>query len=116
MRPMTANERIAMVCHEANRMYCWTIGDDSQLPWNDAPAWQRTSAINGVAFSLANPDAPPSASHDSWMAEKRDAGWKYGPVKDADKKEHPCFLPFAELPVEQQLKDKLFRAIVKALT
>jgi len=43
-------------------------------------------------------------------------GWKYGAVKDADKKEHPCFVPYEELPKEQQAKDHLFKATVSALS
>lgn len=108
-------ESIAIVCHEANRAYCQTIGDSSQRPWNEAPAWQRTSAIKGVAFTVANPAVPPSGSHDSWLKEKSDTGWKYGPVKDESKKEHPCFVPYEELPIEQRRKDALFRAVVRAL-
>lgn len=106
---------IARVCHEANRAYCATIGDLSQLPWDDAPQWQRESAIAGVEFSVAHPDAPPSASHESWLAEKERTGWRYGPVKDAEKKEHPCFVPYDELPLDQRRKDALFVAIVRAL-
>lgn len=106
---------IAKVCHEANRAYCQSIGDDSQKSWEDAPEWQRTSAEKGVEFNIANPTAPPSASHDSWLKEKADTGWKYGPVKDESKKEHPCFVPYAELPIEQRRKDALFKAIVAAL-
>lgn len=108
-------EMIAKACHEANRAYCLAIGDDSQPAWEDAPEWQRTSAINGVMFHAANPDAGPSASHDAWLAEKRATGWKFGPVKDADKKEHPCFRPYDELPAEQRTKDYLFKAICHAL-
>ena len=91
------------------------MGDNSQLAWEDSPDWQRDSALNGVSFNLTNPDAPASASHDSWLEEKRLAGWKFGPVKDADKKEHPCFVPYEELPKEQQAKDHLFKAVVAAL-
>lgn len=109
-------EGIARVCHEANRAYCLTIGDDSQPAWEDAPEWQRDSAINGVGFHLYNPGAGAAASHESWLAEKAAAGWSYGPVKDAEKKEHPCFVPYDELPVEQRRKDFLFGAIVGALT
>ena len=98
-------ENIAKVCHEVNRAYCAAIGDLSQLPWDEAPQWQRESAVKGVAFIIENPAAKPSASHDSWLAEKASAGWKFGPVKDADKKEHPCFVPYDELPVEQKAKD-----------
>ena len=49
------------------------------------------------------------------LFEEQLEGWKYGPVKDAQKKEHPCFLPYAELPPEQKAKDYLFRAVVHAL-
>lgn len=103
---------VAKICHEANKAYCETLGDNSQLPWDDAPAWQRDSAIKGVDFNLLNPNAPASASHESWLKVKEADGWKYGPVKDADKKEHPCFVPYDELPKSQQAKDHLFKSIV----
>jgi hypothetical protein len=106
---------IAQVCHEANRAYCVAIGDNSQLPWAEAPEWQRTSAIKGVEFRLANPSAPPSSMHDSWLAEKEREGWVYGAVKDPVAKTHPCIVPYAELPEEQRKKDSLFAAIVDAL-
>jgi len=106
---------IARVCHEANRALCAGLGDFSQPAWEDAPEWQVQSAKTGVEFNLANPDAPASASHDSWLAEKERDGWKFGPVKDAEKKEHPCFVPYEDLPKEQQAKDHLFKAIVAAL-
>lgn len=108
-------EQIAMVCHETNRAYCAAMGDTTQLPWDQAPEWQRTSAINGVAFHRDNPDAKPSDSHESWLREKTTAGWKYGPVKDAAKKEHPCCVPYDQLPVEQQIKDALFIAVIRAI-
>jgi hypothetical protein len=68
-----------------------------------------------VAFQLENPQAPASASHDSWLAAKAADGWKYAPMKDVAKKEHPCFVPYGELPIEQRRKDYLFKAIVAAL-
>jgi hypothetical protein len=108
-------EATAAVCHDVNRAYCASQGDHSQPTWEDAPEWQRASAINGVKFTLENPDAPPSASHDSWLAEKRAAGWTYGPIKDPDAKQHPCFVPYNELPPEQKAKDYLFQAVVRSL-
>lgn len=106
---------IARVAHNVNAAYCAAIGDDSQAPWEKAPKWQRLSAVNGVKFHLANPDAGPAASHESWLAEKERDGWKHGPVKDPEKKEHPCFVPYDQLPAEQRAKDYLFTAIVHAL-
>lgn len=111
-------EQVARVCHEANRAYCESIGDRSQPSWDQAPEWQRKSAIKGVEFHIAHVSAghkpSPSTSHESWLAEKYRDGWKYGPVKDPVKKEHPCFLPYEQLPVEQRLKDYIFAAIVEA--
>ena len=105
---------IARVCHEANRAYCQAIGDNSQLAWKDAPEWQRKSAMTGVLFIIDNPEAGPAHSHESWLKEKEADGWKWGPVKDAEKKEHPCFVHYEQLPVEQKAKDYIFRAIVRA--
>lgn len=102
---------IARICHEANRAYCFSIGDTSQLPWPDAPEWQKDSAFKGVEFHLSG-ERTPEESHESWLAEKKAQGWKYGPMKNVDAKEHPCFLPYSELPEAQQVKDKLFSAIV----
>lgn len=108
-------EDIARVCHEANRAYCITIGDFSQPAWDDAPDWQKESLRNGVAFHCINPNAGPSDNHDNWVTEKLVAGWTYGPVKDPELKQHPCLVPYSELPAEQQMKDAIFLAIVHAM-
>lgn len=106
-------EACAQAAHEANRAYCLAIGDKSQPPWDEAPDWQRTSARNGVVGALAG--NTPEQSHESWLEEKRAAGWAYGPTKDPEAKRHPCFVPYAELPPEQREKDGLFLAVVRAV-
>ncbi len=113
--PQTRIEEIARVAHEVNRAYCASLGDCSQKPWSEAPQWQRDSAIYNVRFHLANPYATPEDSHQTWMEEKRAAGWTYAPVKDEAKKEHPCFRPYSELPPEQRAKDYLFRGVIHAM-
>lgn len=107
-------ERIAIVCHEANRAFCGCIGDHSQRPWGEAEQWQRDSMIKGVEFALKNPNAGPSAQHDAWLHDKLEQGWKYGPAKDVAKREHPAMLPYHQLPEDQKTKDRLFRNIVNA--
>lgn len=106
--------QIAKIVHEANRAYCQTLGDGSQVAWADAPQWQKDSAVNGVDGILNGTISRPEQSHESWLAEKARTGWKYGPVKNAETKEHPCFVAYSELPPEQQVKDALFFAIVRA--
>lgn len=112
----TMVEAIARVCHEANRAYCLALLDDSQLPWIAAPEWQKESARNGVKAHLSLRDGlDPRAAHESWLREKVEQGWKWGPTKNAETKEHPCCVSYDELPDEQKRKDVLFGAIVKAL-
>ena len=107
-------EEIARTCHEVNRAYCQALGDMSQPAWEDAPEWQRASARLGVELHVSG-DHGPEASHESWMEQKLEGGWKYGPVKDPERKEHHCIVPFDQLPREQQAKDFLFRAVVHSL-
>ena len=107
--------QIARVAHEANRAYCQALGDASQQAWEDAPQWQKDSAMLGVKLHANNPNAGPQASHESWMAQKLAEGWEYGPVKAPESKRHPCIVPFEALPLEQQAKDYLFRGVVHAV-
>jgi len=109
------NLAIARVAHEVNRAYCLALGDTSQVPWEEAPEWQRRSAIDGVRFHRENPCASPSHSHEEWLRGKIADGWVYGPVKDEAAKTHPCCVPYEELPAEQRAKDYIFSAIVRAL-
>lgn len=106
--------KIAKFAHEVNKAYCEAIGDNSQPTWEDAPEWQKKSTINGVKFHLENPDAAPDSSHDNWLKQKQEEGWKYGAVKNPETKEHPNFLPYEQLPVEQKAKDYLFKQVIES--
>lgn len=107
---------IAKVCHEVNRSICISQGDMSQPKWKDAPEWQKQSTMDGINFHLNNPMAMASQSHENWLQHKMDTLWTYGEVKDPDNKTHPCMVPFEELPIEQQLKDYTFQAVVHAMS
>lgn len=107
--------KLARAAHEINRAYCAALGDIFVPSWEDAEQAQRDSILAGVDMHLANPNATPEASHAAWLDAKEAEGWKYGAIKNAETKEHPCFLPYAELPPEQRAKDYLFRAVVHTL-
>lgn len=113
------DEAAARVAHEVNRAYCAALGDHSQLPWDQAPQWQKDSAIAGIQLhwkALVQGREPrPEESHESWLAHKVADGWKYGPEKKPEIKEHPCMVPYAQLPKEQQAKDALFIAVARSL-
>jgi hypothetical protein len=113
--PRTPAEDIARVVHAANRELQIVQGDPAPSPpWDEAPEYQAREAIAGVLEVLGH-DVTPEQSHEAWNDRMRADGWRYGPVKDAEAKTHPCLVPWADLPREQKLKDLLFGAIVRAL-
>lgn len=113
MDEATLIEFCARTAHEANRAYCITLGDISQPSWDHAPDWMKVSERHGVQGVIDGNTA--ESSHLSWLAEKEATGWKYGPIKDPTRKEHPCMVPFADLPLDQQYKDELFVEVVTAV-
>lgn len=105
---------IASVTYNINKAWAEYNGDFSFSEWKDAPEWQKDTNRKGVIFHLTNPGASPSASHESWYNEKLKDGWTYGPIKNVTLKEHPCMVPYDELPKEQQFKDTLFITVVRS--
>ncbi len=106
-------EACARAAHEVNRAYCIALGDQTQCSWEQAPDWQKKSSRNGVLGVLKGDN--PRQSHESWLAEKEATGWKFGEVKDPERKEHPCFLPYDQLPPAQRVKDTFFVTTVRMM-
>ena len=44
--------------------------------------------------------------HDTWAKGRMDEGWTYGPVRDDAKKQHPCLVPYSELPESEKAYDR----------
>jgi hypothetical protein len=107
---------ISAACHMANRAYCIGIGDTSQPTWESAPEWQKNSIRSGVRAMLENPSQTPVMSHEGWLNYKKAEGWKYGPVKNVKLKEHPCLVPYDQLPEDQRRKDELFISTVRSMS
>ena len=110
MKTMTY-EDIARLCHAVNKAYCESLGDSSQDNWDSAQQWQRDSAVVGVEYHLINKNVSPEESHNSWLREKERLGWEYGPMKNVELKQHPCMIPYEDLPEKQKTKDYLFKAV-----
>lgn len=105
-----AHLKAAKTAHEVNRTYCREIGDVVQVPFEELHPDRIASLLKGVAGIVAG--NTPEMSHILWLKTREEQGWKYGPVQDAEKKEHPCMVPFDKLPDAQRMKDTLFRTAV----
>lgn len=115
-------EQIARVAHEANRALQIEQRDPA-IPvspaWDDTDSETRRSAISGVERVLDSRTrgvSPAADSHWQWMTFKKEHGWKWGPVKDETKKEHPMLVAYDDLSRAAKVKDELFVAIVEALS
>uniref|UniRef100_A0A803TM66 Ryanodine receptor 2 n=1 Tax=Anolis carolinensis TaxID=28377 RepID=A0A803TM66_ANOCA len=40
--------------------------------------------------------------HELWVMNKIELGWQYGPVRDDNKRQHPCLVEFAKLPEQER--------------
>ncbi len=45
-------------------------------------------------------------AHDLWAKLRLHEGWHYGPKRDDSKKEHPCLVPYEDLPESEKQYDR----------
>jgi len=55
-------------------------------------------------------------THDNWASLRMKEGWRYGPERNDALKEHPCLVPYEELPESEKEHDrKVVRELLKTL-
>lgn len=45
-------------------------------------------------------------AHDVWARQRLADGWCYGPRREDAKKEHPCLVPYEDLPESEKQYDR----------
>lgn len=45
-------------------------------------------------------------AHDIWAKTRMEEGWIYGENRDDHKKEHPCLIPYEDLPDQEKQYDR----------
>lgn len=55
-------------------------------------------------------------AHDNWARERFSEGWSLGPIRDDANKEHPCLVPYDQLPdLEKKYDRKTAMETLKAI-
>lgn len=103
----------ARACHEVNNSFRVAMGQKARQLWTLLPQKEKDIVKEGVYKALSG--STPEQMHESWMISKLNAGWKYGPVLNDTTKEHPCLVPYSELPSYETAKDELFIRVVRAM-
>jgi hypothetical protein len=45
-------------------------------------------------------------THDIWARQRMADGWRWGPKRDDARKEHPCLVPYEQLPDSEKVYDR----------
>ena len=45
-------------------------------------------------------------THENWAHQRLSDGWRWGPVRDDARREHPCLVPYDDLPEEEREYDR----------
>lgn len=45
--------------------------------------------------------------HETWSEARMKEGWRFGPERNDAAKEHPCLIPFEELPDSEKAYDRI---------
>jgi RyR domain/TrkA-N domain len=92
---------------EANRAQADAIFAQLQAVW-----YRMTTLDDWAAqlepFSAEEVELMAELEHARWMAEHRDAGWSYGSPRNNALRQHPDFVPWADLPEDRRAIDREF--------
>lgn len=116
-------DAIARICHAGKRALCIRLADEVVDPeWDQITEAQRDSIRDRVRLMI-EPDehgtvglGAPHHVHNMWLRRKAQLGWCYGPIEDPDRKEHPGFMAWREMPPRFKRRDHLFFKLVDAIT
>ncbi len=56
--------------------------------------------LNGLVEQMAK------NVHDVWAQNRMEQGWTYGEERSDALKQHPCLIPYEELPEEEKMYDR----------
>lgn len=73
-------------------------------PWTPRPA--DTSAVEVPPAIAALTESLARNTHENWAAQRLADGWRHGPARDDARKEHPCLVPYDELPEAEREYDR----------
>jgi hypothetical protein len=109
------DKEIARVAWAANAELQALHGDPApSLPGDPGDAEAHAVTVAGIRAILGG--ATPGQVHETWMRAREAQGWTRGPRKDSRLKTHPALVPYGKLPECQRVKDRVFAAIVLAMT
>jgi ryanodine receptor 2 len=85
-------------------MFRWAHWEENPLSYQPTPI--DTSGVTLTREILELTELLARNAHDHWARQRVAEGWKYGPRRDDARKEHPCLVPYEELPESEKDYDR----------
>ena len=79
---------------------------NNQTSNNYTPTPVDTSNIQLPEELMALAEAISKNVHEVWAQNRINEGWTYGPVRDDQKRQTPCLVPYDQLPEEEKAYDR----------
>ncbi|HEV2915678.1 MAG TPA: TRAFs-binding domain-containing protein [Pyrinomonadaceae bacterium] len=73
---------------------------------NYKPEPSDTSSVTLTEDILSLTEKLARNTHEVWARQRLADGWRYGPVRDDARKEHPCLVPYEELSEDEKEYDR----------
>lgn len=73
---------------------------------NYTPSPVDTSDVQLPEELMALAEAISKNVHEVWAQNRMKEGWIYGPVRDDQKRQTPCLIPYERLPEEEKAYDR----------
>ncbi|HEY9637461.1 MAG TPA: TRAFs-binding domain-containing protein, partial [Coleofasciculaceae cyanobacterium] len=80
---------------------------DRSVPLNYQPEPIDTSQVTLTTEYLKLTELLAKNTHELWAQQRLAEGWKYGAQRDDTRKEHPCLVPYEELPESEKQYDRI---------
>ena len=105
---------IAQVAYRAIHEYAARF-DEVMVEWADLENDARQLLLLTVREYLEMPNRTAEQQHQAWVDTRQREEWQYGALVDYRRRRHPWMVPFARLPVNEQMKSRLLAGVVASL-
>lgn len=107
-------DQISEFIYEATRIEAeWSKRPIVPEKWQERDDKFRNQFIDIINKYMYMDKLPtPEEAHESWVQSYYKMGWKYGNIRNTEKKTHPDLIPFEQLPQAEKDKDAIFLSFV----
>lgn len=99
--------------YDVNNLLLRSFGFTVEDEWEELSGEMRDGIEDMVRLLVARPMTTLAEIHSRWVYMQMVDGWKYGEEFSLKGKTSPNLLPYSELPIFRQVRDKVIETIVR---